>query len=53
MNADGEHVPWEVCEGHFLPSDRLYYPIEQSGQQKAVSNLTCSAGSGGTSINPS
>lgn len=56
MHAHGEHVPWEVREGHSLQFDRLYCLVEQSGQQKAVSTLVtykCSVDSGGTSISPS
>lgn len=39
MNADGEHVLWEVGEGHSVKSDRFYCLAEQLGQQKALSTL--------------
>lgn len=47
INADGEHVPWEVGEGDSVKSDRLYCLAEQSGQQKADSTLLTYTGSGG------
>lgn len=45
MNADGEHVLWEVGGGHSVKSDRIYCLVEQSGQQKALSALLAYTGS--------
>lgn len=45
MNVDGEHVLWEVGEGHSVKSDRLCCLAEQSGQQKALSALLAYTGS--------
>lgn len=45
INADGEHVLWEVGEGHSVKSDRLHCLTEQLGQQKAASALLTYTGS--------